>query len=104
MTATPVVLVDIYNCKHVHIPIPEDLRAHKVLATQANTQSTLQLPVLKPSPPEAQSKSLPGANLHKRVHLDATPTHGPFRHSVAKATHLDQQTGTKLQIFLHSRS
>ena len=86
MTATPVVLVDLYNCKHVLLPLPQDLRAHKTLATQAKTQATCQLPVSTPSPPEAQSQSLPGANLRKRVHLDATPTHGVFCHPVAKAT------------------
>ena len=104
MTATPVVLVDIYNCKHALLPLPQDLRAPKALATQAKTQATRQLPVSTSSPPEAQSQSLPGTNLRKRVHLDATPTHGPFSHPVAKTPHLDQQTGTKSQIFLPSRS
>ena len=109
MTATPVVLVDVYNCKHVFLPLPQDLRAHRALATQAKTQATRQRPVSTPSPPpppprEAQSESVPGANLRKRVHLDAMPTHGPFCHPVAKATHVDQQTGTKPQILLPSRS
>ena len=104
MTATPVVLVDVYSCKPVFLPLPQDLRAHKVLATQATTQATRQLPFSTPSPPEAQSQSLPGANLRKRVHLDATPTHGPFCYPVAKANHLDQHTGTKSQILLPSRS
>ena len=67
MTATPVVLVDLYNSKHVLLPLPQDLRAHKALATQAKTQATCQLPVSTPSPPEAQSQSLPGANLRKHV-------------------------------------
>ena len=40
-------------------------------------------------------QSLPGANLCKRVHLDPTPTHGPFRYPVAKVPHLDHQTGAK---------
>ena len=50
MTATPVVLVDIYNCKHALLPLPQDLRAPKVLATQAKTQATRQLPVSTSSP------------------------------------------------------
>ena len=104
MTATPVVLVDVYNCKHVLLPLPQDLWAHKALATQAKTQATCQLPISTPSSPEAQLQGLPGANLHKRVHLDATPTHGPFCHPIAKAPHLDQQTGTNSQILLPSRS
>ena len=40
MTATPVVLVDVYSCKHVFLPLPQDLWTHKVLATQAKTQAT----------------------------------------------------------------
>ena len=98
MTATPVVLVDVYNGKHVFLPFPQDLRAHETLATQPKTQATHQLPVPTSSPPEAQSKSLPGENLRKCVHLDTTPTYGPFRNSVTKATHMDQQTGTPRQI------
>ena len=100
MTATAVVLLDVYSCKHVFLPLPQDLWTHKVLATQA----TRQLPVSTPSPPEAQSQSLPGANLRKCVHLDATPTHGPFCYPVAKAPHLDQHMGTKSKILLPSRS
>ena len=103
MTATPVVLVDVYNRKHVLLPFPQDLQAHKVLETQAKTQATRHLPVPTLSPPEAQSQSLPRANLCKCVHLDAMPTHGPFCHPVAKATHLDQPTGTEPQILLPSR-
>ena len=91
MTATPVVLVDVYNSKHVFLPFPQDLWAHETLATQAKTQATHQLPVLTSSPPEAQSQNLPGANLRKHVHLGTTPTHGPFCHPVTKATHMDQQ-------------
>ena len=34
MTATPVVLVDVYNGKHVLLPFPQDLRAHKALVTE----------------------------------------------------------------------
>ena len=49
MTASPVVLVDVYAGKHV-LPLPQDIRAHKVLATQAKTQPTCQLPVLTSSP------------------------------------------------------
>ena len=58
MTAPPVVL-DVYTCKHVLLPLPQDIRAHKVSATQAKTQATSQLPVSTSSPPEAQSQSLP---------------------------------------------
>ena len=50
MTAAPVVLVDLYNCKHVLLPLPQDLQAYKALATQAKTQATCQLPVSTPSP------------------------------------------------------
>ena len=65
MTATPVVLVDVYNGKHVFLPFPQDLRAHETLATQPKTPATHQLPVStsSPPPPETQSQSLPGANL-----------------------------------------
>ena len=51
MTATPVVLVDVYSCKHAFLPLPQDLRTHQVLATQATTQATRQLPVSTSSPP-----------------------------------------------------
>ena len=104
MTATPVVLVDVYTCKHVFLPLPQDLWAHKVLATQAKTQATCQLPVSTLSVLEAQSQSLPRANLRKHVHLDSMPAHGPFCYPVAKAPHLDQQTGPKSQILHPSRS
>ena len=104
MTASPVVLVDVCACKHVLLPLPQDIRAHKVLATQAKTQATCQLPVSTSSPPEAQSLSLPGANLRKHVHLDPAPTHGPFRHPIAKAPYLDPQTGAKSQILHPSGS
>ena len=50
MTATPVVLVDVYACKHVLLPLPQDIWAHKVLATQAKTQATCQLPISTSSP------------------------------------------------------
>ena len=104
MTSTPVGLVDVYACKHVLLPLPQDIRAHKVLVTQAKTQATCQLPVSTSPPPEAQSPSLPGANLRKCVHLDPTPTHGPFRYPIAKAPHLDHQTGAKSQILHPSGS
>ena len=55
MTATPVVLVDVYNGKHVLLPFPQDLRAHKALVTQAKTQATCPLPISTPSRQEAQS-------------------------------------------------
>ena len=86
MTTTPVVLVDVYNSKHVLLPFPQDLRAHKARETQAKTQPTHQLPVSTSAPPEAQSQSLLGANLRKRVHLDTTPTYGPFCNPVTKTT------------------
>ena len=103
MTAPPVVLVDVYSSKHYFIPLPQDIWAHMASATQERTQATCQLPVSTSSPPEAQSQSLPGVNLHKRVHLDATPTYGPFCNPVTKATHMDQQTDTTRQILLPSR-
>ena len=53
MTATPVVLVDVYNCKHVLLPLPQDLRAHRALVTQAKTQATRQLPISMPPPPRS---------------------------------------------------
>ena len=98
MTATAVVLVDVYNGKRVFLPFPQDLRAHETLATKPKTQATHQLPVSTSSPPEAQSQSLPGANLRRRVHLDTTSTYGPFGNPVTKVTHVDQQTGTPRQI------
>ena len=103
MTTTPVVLVDVYNSKNVLLPFPQDLRAHKARATQAKTQATHQLRISTSSPPEAQSQSLPGANLRKRVHLDTTSTYGPFCNPVTKATHMDQQTGMTRQILLSAR-
>ena len=104
MTATPVVLVAVYTCKHVLLPLTQDLWAHKVLETKAKTQAPCQLPVSTSSPPEAQSKSLPGSNLRKRVHLDPTPTHGPFRYPVTNEPHLDHPMGAKSQILHPSRS
>ena len=55
-------------------------------------------------PPEAQSQDLPGVNLCKRVYLAPTSTHGPVCYPIAKASHLDQLTGTKSQILCASRS
>ena len=104
MTALPVVLVEIHSGEHHFTPLPQDIRAPTASATQAKTQATCQPPVSTSSPPEAQSKSLPRANLRKRVHLDATSTYGPFCNPVTKATHMDQQTGTTHQILLPSRS
>ena len=102
MTTSPVVLVDVYTCKHVLLPLPQDIRAHKVLATQAKAQATSQLPISTspppPPPPEAQPQSLPRANLRQRVPLDPAPTHGPLRHPIAKAPYLDHQTGAESQI------
>ena len=103
MTTPPVVLVDVYNGKHVLLPFPQDLQAHEALVTQVKTQATHQLPVSTSSSPEAQSQSLPRENLRKRVHLDTTPTYGPFRNQVTKATHMDQKTGTTRQILLPAR-
>ena len=53
-----------------------------------------------PPHPQAQSQSLPGANLRKRVHLDTMPTYCPFCNPVIKATHMDQQTGNHAKFFL----
>ena len=82
MTATPVVLVGVYYCKYHFTPLPQDIRPPAAAATQPKTQATHQLPVSTSSPPEAQSQSLPGANLRQRVYLDATSTYGPFCHPV----------------------
>ena len=82
MTATPVVLVGVYYCKYHFTPLPQDIWPPAAAATQPKTQATHQLPVSTSSPPEAQSQSLPGANLRRRVYLDATPTYGPFCHPV----------------------
>ena len=60
MTATPVVLVDVYACKHVLLPLPQDIRAHKVLATQAKTQATCQSPVSTSSPRKPNRRASPG--------------------------------------------
>ena len=51
MTASPVVLGDVYACKHVLLPLPQDIRAHKVSATQAKTQAKSQLPISTSSSP-----------------------------------------------------
>ena len=104
MTTSPVVLVDVYTCKHVLSPLPQNIQAHKVSATQAKTQATSQLPVSTLSPPEAQSQTLPGANLCQRVHLDSAPTHGHLCHPIAKAPYLDHQTGVEPQILHPSGS
>ena len=103
MTATPVVLVGVYYRKHHLSPLPQDIRTPAASATQPKIQATLHLPVSTSSPPEAQSQSLPGANRRQRVYLDTTPTYGPFCHPVAKATYMDQQTGTTRQILLPPR-
>ena len=100
MTATPVVLVGVYYCTHHFTPLPQDIQTPAASATQPKTQAT---PFRRRPPPEAQSQSLPGANLRKRVYLDTTPSYGPFSHPVAKATHMDQQTGTTRQILLPPR-
>ena len=60
MTATPVVLVDAHNGKHVLLPFPQDLQAHKALATQAKTQATHQLPVSMSSPRKPNRRASPG--------------------------------------------
>ena len=104
MTTSPVVLVVVYTCKHVLLPLPQDIQAHKVSATQAKTQATSQLPVWTLSPPEAQLQSLPGANLRQRVPLDPMPTHGPLHHPIAKTPYLDRQTGAESQILHPSGS
>ena len=104
MTTSPVVLVDVYACKPILSPLPQDIWAHKVSATQAKTQATSQLPVSTSSPPEAQSQSPPGVNLRQRVHLDSAPTHGPLGHPIAKAPYLDHQTGVEPQILHPSGS
>ena len=104
MTAAPVILVGVYNGKHVFLPFPQDLLAHETLATQPKTQAEHQLPVLTSSrPPEVQSQSLPWENLRKGVHLDTTPTSGPFHNPVTKMTHMDQRMGTTRQILLPPR-
>ena len=46
----PVVLVYVYASKHVHSPLPQDVWSHEVLATQANTPATTQLPILVSTP------------------------------------------------------
>ena len=104
MTTSSVVLVYVYTCKHVLVPLPQDIQAHKVSATQAKTQATSQLPVLTSSPPEAQPQSLPEANLRQRVPLDPAPTHGPLLHPISKAAYLDHQTRVESQILHPSRS
>ena len=110
MTTSSVVLVYVYTRKHVLVPLPQDIQAHKVSVTQAKTQPTSQLPVLTspppppPPPPEAKPQSLPEANLRQRVPLDPAPTHGPLLHPFAKAAYLDHQTGVESQILHPSRS
>ena len=98
MTHSPVVLVYVYACKHVLSPLPQDIRAHEVSSTQANTPATSHLPVSTSTPREAQSQSLPGANLCRCVHLDPAPSYGPLCHPIAKAPYLDHQTGVEPQI------
>ena len=104
MTTSPVVLVDVYTCKPILSPLPQDIQTHEVSATQAKIQATSQLPISTSSPPEAQSQSLPRVNLRQRVHLDSAPTHGPLRHPITKAPYLDHQTGVEPQILHPSRS
>ena len=59
MTTSPVVLVDVYTCKHVLSPLPHDIRAHKVSATQAKTQATSQLPVSTSFPRKPNRRASP---------------------------------------------
>ena len=60
MTTSPVVLVDVYTCKHVLSPLPQNIQARKVSATQAKTQATSQLPVLTLSPQKPNRRPSPG--------------------------------------------
>ena len=60
MTTSPVVSVYVYTCKHVLSPLPQDIWAHKVLATQAKTQATSQLPVSTSPPPPPHPTPPPG--------------------------------------------
>ena len=56
MTASPVVLVDVYACKHVLLPLPQDIGAHKVLVTQAKTQATCNYPFRRRPPPRKPNR------------------------------------------------
>ena len=60
MTTSPVVLVDVYTCKHVLLPLPQDIWAHKVSATQAKTQATSQRPVSTSSPRKSNRRASSG--------------------------------------------
>ena len=63
MTPPPVVLVGVYSREHHFTPLPQDIRTPTASATQAKTQAIRQSPISSSSPPEAQSQSLPGANI-----------------------------------------
>ena len=60
MTHSPVVLVYVYTCKHVLSPVPQDIWAHEVSATQASTPATSQLPVLTSTPRKPICRASPG--------------------------------------------
>ena len=51
MTHSPVVLVHIYACKHVHSPLPQDIWAHEVFAIPAKTPATSQPSISTSTPP-----------------------------------------------------
>ena len=104
MTTPPVVLVDVYSSERHFIPLPQDIRAHVASAIQTKTQAIRQPSVSTSSPPEAQLQYLSGANLRQRVYLAPTPPHGAVCYPIAKASHLDQQTGTKSPILCTSWS
>ena len=59
MTTSPVVLVDVYTRKHVLLPLPQDIWAHKVSASQPETEATSQLPVLTSPPPPGSPTAEP---------------------------------------------
>ena len=100
MTHSPVVLVHIYACKHVHSPLPQDIWAHEVFAIPAKTPATSQPSISTSNPPlEAQLQSLPRANLCQHVHLDPMPPYGPVCHPITKVPYLDHKTGVESQIF-----
>ena len=60
MTATPVVLVGVYYCKHHRTPLPQDIRTSAASATQPKTQATHQLPVPTSSPRKPNRRASPG--------------------------------------------
>ena len=60
MTHSPVVLVHIYACKHVHSPLPQDIWAHEVFVIPEKPQRQANLPFRRRPPRKPNQRASPG--------------------------------------------